>query len=176
MELDYRAIGIRIRRFRKERGMTQQVLAEQSRQEPSNISHIERGGHQAGPAYHCQHCQRPGSDGGRSSVRQPGERPDGFRPGGGGHSFRLYAVGADGYYRHHACPQGTPAAGKAAVLRGRSGGAGKGERLLLCQGKGLPLRGKYGILTANPPARRPAGADGPLLLYSDMGGTLWQRI
>ena len=43
MELDYRAIGIRIRRFRKERGMTQQVLAEQSRQEPSNISHIERG-------------------------------------------------------------------------------------------------------------------------------------
>ncbi len=43
MELDYRAIGTRIRRFRKERGMTQQVLAERSRQEPSNISHIERG-------------------------------------------------------------------------------------------------------------------------------------
>ena len=43
MELDYHAIGVRIRRFRKERGMTQQVLAERSRQEPSNISHIERG-------------------------------------------------------------------------------------------------------------------------------------
>ena len=43
MELDYQAIGIRIRRVRKERGMTQQVLAELSYQEPSNISHIERG-------------------------------------------------------------------------------------------------------------------------------------
>ena len=43
MDLDYRAIGIRIRRFRKERGLTQQVQAELSRQEPSNISHIERG-------------------------------------------------------------------------------------------------------------------------------------
>jgi len=43
MELDYQAIGIRIRRFRKEQGFTQQVLAEMSGQEPSNISHIERG-------------------------------------------------------------------------------------------------------------------------------------
>lgn len=43
MELDYHAIGIRIRRFRKEQGLTQQVLAELSDQEPSNISHIERG-------------------------------------------------------------------------------------------------------------------------------------
>lgn len=43
MELDYQAIGVRIRRLRKERGLTQQVLAELSRQEPSNISHIERG-------------------------------------------------------------------------------------------------------------------------------------
>ncbi len=43
MELDYRAIGIRIRRLRKERGITQQTLAEFSNQEPSNISHIERG-------------------------------------------------------------------------------------------------------------------------------------
>lgn len=43
MELDYKAIGIRIRRFRKERGLTQQTLAELSNQEPSNISHIERG-------------------------------------------------------------------------------------------------------------------------------------
>lgn len=43
MELDYKAIGIRIRRFRKAQGLTQQTLAELSRQEPSNISHIERG-------------------------------------------------------------------------------------------------------------------------------------
>lgn len=43
MELDYHAIGVRIRRFRKERGLTQQKLAELSNQEPSNISHIERG-------------------------------------------------------------------------------------------------------------------------------------
>ena len=43
MELDYQAIGIRIRRLRKEQGLTQQRLAELSSQEPSNISHIERG-------------------------------------------------------------------------------------------------------------------------------------
>ena len=43
MEIDYQAIGIRIRRFRKEKGLTQQMLAERSKQEPSNISHIERG-------------------------------------------------------------------------------------------------------------------------------------
>ncbi len=43
MELDYQAIGIRIRRFRKAQGLTQQMLAELSCQEPSNISHIERG-------------------------------------------------------------------------------------------------------------------------------------
>lgn len=43
MDLDYQAVGMRIRRFRKERGLTQQVLAELSNQEPSNISHIERG-------------------------------------------------------------------------------------------------------------------------------------
>lgn len=43
MELDYQAIGVRIRRLRKERGLTQQTLAEISSQEPSNISHIERG-------------------------------------------------------------------------------------------------------------------------------------
>ena len=43
MELDYQAIGARIRRFRKEQGLTQQKLAELSNQEPSNISHIERG-------------------------------------------------------------------------------------------------------------------------------------
>lgn len=43
MELDYQALGLRIRRVRKERGLTQQTLAELSHQEPSNISHIERG-------------------------------------------------------------------------------------------------------------------------------------
>lgn len=43
MELDYQAIGIRIRRLRKAQGLTQQTLAEMSHQEPSNISHIERG-------------------------------------------------------------------------------------------------------------------------------------
>ena len=43
MELDYQAIGLRIRRLRKTRGLTQQSLAEISNQEPSNISHIERG-------------------------------------------------------------------------------------------------------------------------------------
>lgn len=43
MELDYQAIGLRIRRLRKTQGLTQQALAEISNQEPSNISHIERG-------------------------------------------------------------------------------------------------------------------------------------
>lgn len=43
MELDYKAIGQRIRAIRKQRGLTQQTLAEISDQEPSNISHIERG-------------------------------------------------------------------------------------------------------------------------------------
>ena len=43
MEIDYQAIGTRIRRLRKAQGLTQQTLAELSDQEPSNISHIERG-------------------------------------------------------------------------------------------------------------------------------------
>lgn len=43
MGLDYQAIGTRIRRLRKGKGITQQTLAELSDQEPSNISHIERG-------------------------------------------------------------------------------------------------------------------------------------
>ena len=43
MELNYEAIGIRIQRLRKEKGLTQQKLAEMSDQDPSNISHIERG-------------------------------------------------------------------------------------------------------------------------------------
>lgn len=43
MRLDYQAIGVRVRRLRKAKGLTQQALAELSEQEPSNISHIERG-------------------------------------------------------------------------------------------------------------------------------------
>lgn len=43
MEIDYKAIGMRIRRLRKEKQLTQEKLAELSNQEPSNISHIERG-------------------------------------------------------------------------------------------------------------------------------------
>ena len=43
MGIDYQAVGVRVRRLRKARGLTQQSLAEISGQEPSNISHIERG-------------------------------------------------------------------------------------------------------------------------------------
>ena len=43
MEVNYQEIGKRIRRKRKELGMTQQKLAELAGLEPSNISHIERG-------------------------------------------------------------------------------------------------------------------------------------
>lgn len=43
MDIDYKAIGIRIRRKRKDLGLTQQKLAELADLEPSNISHIERG-------------------------------------------------------------------------------------------------------------------------------------
>ena len=43
MKIDYCAVGMRIRRIRKNKGLTQQTLAEMSGQEPSNISHIERG-------------------------------------------------------------------------------------------------------------------------------------
>lgn len=42
MDLDYAALGERIRQRRKEKGMTQNCLAEQVGLEPSNISHIER--------------------------------------------------------------------------------------------------------------------------------------
>ena len=42
MELDYIALGQRLRHIRKSRGMTQTFLAEQVGIEPSNISHIER--------------------------------------------------------------------------------------------------------------------------------------
>lgn len=42
MELDYEALGARIRQIRKSKGMTQSRLAELVGIEPSNISHIER--------------------------------------------------------------------------------------------------------------------------------------
>lgn len=43
MAIDYNAIGNRVRYYRKRMNITQQKLAELSNQEPSNISHIERG-------------------------------------------------------------------------------------------------------------------------------------
>ena len=42
MELDYQAIGVRIRRLRKERGLTQQTLAENRGLESINHSHSGR--------------------------------------------------------------------------------------------------------------------------------------
>ena len=42
MELDYVALGKRIRSYRKGKGFTQVYLAKQVGIEPSNISHIER--------------------------------------------------------------------------------------------------------------------------------------
>ncbi len=42
MKLDYAIIGSRIRELRKARKWTQEILAEKSGIEPSNISHIER--------------------------------------------------------------------------------------------------------------------------------------
>ncbi len=42
-EIDYKAIGARIKYYRNQRNITQAQLAEKSRVEPSNISHIERG-------------------------------------------------------------------------------------------------------------------------------------
>jgi len=43
MEIDYVALGSRIRKFRKSLGITQAQLGEKASVEPSNISHIERG-------------------------------------------------------------------------------------------------------------------------------------
>lgn len=48
MELDYAALGERIRKFRKEKGLTQAILGEQVGIEPSNISHIERAASKVG--------------------------------------------------------------------------------------------------------------------------------
>lgn len=43
MEIDYKAIGDRVRRFRTSKSLTQAELSELSLVEPSTISHIERG-------------------------------------------------------------------------------------------------------------------------------------
>ena len=43
MEINYIAIGERMRKFRKSLSITQAQLGEKSQVEPSNISHIERG-------------------------------------------------------------------------------------------------------------------------------------
>ena len=43
MEINYAAIGARVRRFRKTLYITQAQLGERAQVEPSNISHIERG-------------------------------------------------------------------------------------------------------------------------------------
>lgn len=48
MELDYVALGQRIRLRRKQKGMTQSLLAERVGIEPSNISHIERAASKVG--------------------------------------------------------------------------------------------------------------------------------
>lgn len=43
MEIDYIAIGARVRKFRLERGMTQERLSELSGLTPAHFSHIETG-------------------------------------------------------------------------------------------------------------------------------------
>ncbi len=48
MELDYAALGERIRQRRQEKGLTQSYVAEQAGIEPSNISHIERAASKVG--------------------------------------------------------------------------------------------------------------------------------
>ncbi len=48
MELDYTALGKRLRLIRKSREMTQETLAERVGIEPSNISHIERAASKVG--------------------------------------------------------------------------------------------------------------------------------
>lgn len=42
-EIDYKAIGAKIKYYRNKQAITQAQLAEKSCVEPSNISHIERG-------------------------------------------------------------------------------------------------------------------------------------
>ncbi len=48
MEINYEALGTRINRLRKAKGITQSALAERVGIEPSNISHIERAASKVG--------------------------------------------------------------------------------------------------------------------------------
>lgn len=48
LEINYEALGTRINRLRKEKGITQSTLAERVGIEPSNISHIERAASKVG--------------------------------------------------------------------------------------------------------------------------------
>lgn len=48
MEINYEALGTRINRLRKAKGITQSTLAERVGIEPSNISHIERAASKVG--------------------------------------------------------------------------------------------------------------------------------
>ena len=43
MEIDYHAIGSRIRKYRLERGLSQEAVSEQADLTPAHYSHIERG-------------------------------------------------------------------------------------------------------------------------------------
>lgn len=43
MEIDYCAIGSRIRKYRLERGLTQEIVTEYADLTPAHYSHIERG-------------------------------------------------------------------------------------------------------------------------------------
>lgn len=43
MEIDYRAIGSRIRKYRLERGLSQETVSEMADLTPAHYSHIERG-------------------------------------------------------------------------------------------------------------------------------------
>ena len=45
MSLDYRMIGKQVRKFRKEREMTQEQLAERANRSPAFVGLIERGAH-----------------------------------------------------------------------------------------------------------------------------------
>ena len=48
LEINYEALGTRINRLRKAKGITQSALAERVGIEPSNISHIERAASKVG--------------------------------------------------------------------------------------------------------------------------------
>lgn len=67
-EVDYKKLGQRIRERRLTLGMTQQQIAEAIGLEPSNISHIERGGHQDHSRNSSCDCQSIGNHPGPPPV------------------------------------------------------------------------------------------------------------